>query len=141
MLFPHTATVIIMLSSTTALAAATPQPTPNGLTVPLTRRAPRSKNLIATDGGAWAREQGLRMKNKYSRVGKRSSGNEEQLEKRASGYNALTNQVSCNYDGRAKGCILTTLLYRVGLGYLVLRINSDRHTTSIISSHPRYVRC
>lgn len=76
------------------LAAATPRPTPNGLTMPLTQRAPRNRNHIATDDGAWAREQGIRIKNKYFGAGKRSSGDEERIEKRASGYNALTNQDS-----------------------------------------------
>lgn len=99
MMFSQTVAAILIFSSTTALAAATPQPTPNGLTVPLTRRATRSKNFVATDNGVWAKEQGVRMKNKYSGADKRSSGDEEPLEKRASGYNALTNQVSCGHNG------------------------------------------
>ena len=74
-----------------ALLSISAQPTdagaPRGLAIPLTRRIP-SHLYTESEPGAWAAEQGARLKSKYGSPSLRSS-----ISKRGEGMNLLVNVV------------------------------------------------
>lgn len=79
------AAVLLIISTASALSTPQPRaPAPaSQLTIPLTKRAPRT--LVVDDDGEWAAELGRKLVSKYNPTAS--------LSKRGSGSNMLTNQV------------------------------------------------